>query len=101
MDRLDQILHAEDRASKTIDAAREQARSLASETKSEADLIVATAEREAREEAERHKQSVRNETEREVEQASQQAAAEMRTHIAAAEDRIGDAVEAVIEELTN
>jgi vacuolar-type H+-ATPase subunit H len=99
MDRLDRILHAEERANKELESAREQARSLASEAKSESDLILSTAEREARQEAERIVEKSRSRTAREAEEYSQQAAADMRAEIREAEGRFDRAVAAVVAEL--
>ena len=99
MDRLEQILHTEERASKTVEAALEQARSMLNEAKAEADLIVSDAERAAREEAARRSAAVGSKTVREAEAMAQRAGADMRETVASAEDRVDQAVDAALGEL--
>ena len=99
MDRLDQIVHAEERAAKAVEAAREQARTLMSEAKTESDLIRETARRKAHEAADAHVREVLLATEKEVQEAVHRSAADMRAEVGDAEKRLQDAVKVVVEEL--
>lgn len=100
MDRLEQIVRAEERALNAVASAKEQARSILSEAKAESELIVSEAQAQARAEAELLRESKLIDSEREVGELAQHAATKMRDEIAIAESRIPKAVEAVVEELT-
>lgn len=99
MEKLEQILHAEDRARRTMESAREQGDTLLREAAAESQLLVADAEKEARAEAHRLTVHRMDRARADAERVAQEAGARMREEIALAEHRIEAAAEAVAQEL--
>ena len=99
MEKLEQILHAEDRARRTVESAREQADTLVREATAESQLLVADAEKESR--AEAHSLTVHrmDQARADAERVAQEAGGVMREEITQAEHRIDAAAEAVAQEL--
>jgi vacuolar-type H+-ATPase subunit H len=99
VEKLEQIRHAEDRARRTVESAREQADTLMREAAAESQLLVANAEKESRAEAHRLTVHRMDEAKAEAERVSQEAGSRMREEITQAEHRIDAAAEAVAREL--
>jgi vacuolar-type H+-ATPase subunit H len=99
VDKLEQILHAEDRARRTVESAREQADTLMREAVAESQLLVADAEKESRAEAHRLMVQRMDQARADADRVGQEAGARMREEITLAEHRIDAAAEAVAAEL--
>jgi vacuolar-type H+-ATPase subunit H len=99
VEKLEQILHAEDRARHTVESAREQADTLLREAAAESQILIADAEKEARGEAHRLTVHRMDEARADAERVAQDAGARMREEITQAEHRIDAAAEAVAQEL--
>lgn len=99
MDKLEQILHAEDRARRTVESAREQADTLMREAVAESQLLIADAEKESRTEAHRLTVQRMDQARADAERVGQEEGARMREEITHAEHRIDAAAEAVAAEL--
>lgn len=101
MDRLDQILHAEERSSNTVESARDQARSLLREARAESELVLETAGREAREAATLARSRVLSDAERDAEALRGAEASKMRSLIEAAESRVDETVSSLVREMVD
>jgi vacuolar-type H+-ATPase subunit H len=99
VEKLEQILHAEDRARRTVESAREQADTLMREAVAESQILVADAERDSRAEAHRLTVHRMDQARAGAERLAQEAGARMREEITQAEHRIDAAAEAVAREL--
>jgi vacuolar-type H+-ATPase subunit H len=99
VEKLEQILHAEDRARRTIESAREQADTLLREAAAESQLNIAGAQKDAAEEAHRLTVHRMDQARADAERIAHDAGARMREEIAQAEHRIETAAEAVAREL--
>lgn len=96
MERLEEILHAEERARRTLSEARERASEIRREAVTEAERILGVSAREAQAEAETLEASVLNEADGEAARIAGHGETLLGEALARAESRFDDAVSAVV-----
>jgi len=99
MEKLEQIMHAEEHARKAVETARERAASIVREAKVESQLAVSQAEREAAEETAAVRGRLITEAQEQAERLSQEHAVRMRNEMAKAEERIASTADTIAAEL--
>ena len=99
MQKLEEILHAEDSAHTRLIEAREQAAKIASEAVAEAQLVRVSAKREAAEAAAMQREAVLAQAHKQSAQISADAEDRLRTLMESAESRVSHAAQVVAREL--
>ncbi len=99
MEKLEEILHAEERARHVVAEARVRAREMRIESASEADLIMTVAGREAAEEAATEAAAIMREADSEAARIAADSETELAEFLRNAEARIPRAVQAALDEL--
>jgi len=99
MQKLEEIMHAEDSARHRLVDAREQAQQIAKEAVAEAQLVRASVKREAAEAALAAREATVAEAEREADAIRAEADVQLGSLLVAAESRVPRAIEAVSREL--
>ena len=99
MQKLEEILHAEDSARHRVAEARDEAERIVRESAAEADLVRASAKRQAAEQAQAEREVVLSGARADAERIRTDAEAQLKTILSTAEDCVQAAVRAVAQEL--
>lgn len=99
MEKLEQILRAEESARRTVGDAKHRARDIRKESVAEAELIATAAARKAKDETSARRATILSAADAEVATVERDAEAELASMVSEAEGRIADAAAAVVAKL--
>lgn len=100
MQKLEEILHAEDLARHAVAEAREQAQTILRDAAAEADLVTTSAKRKAAEKARKLHEKTLAAAEKDARAIESEAEAERSALVSRAEQRLPQAIDALVRELT-